>query len=163
MMRSAAGQFDLTIDGQPEHLAFVPPGKNFAVQVEERGVARVRMSGSRDDSGYPALRISLEHLRLDALEFPAKLEGPEKHGDDERLDLTIRYETSEARWWESSPEDTARGKNRVTLETLEDRTLTGSFSATLHPRKADLGEPKQVEGTFEVELRLTGVEPGTKN
>lgn len=158
--RSAEGTIDITIGDNVHHLDFLPPGKNAAIHVEETGVDRVTLSASEDRTGYPSLRISLENLRLDHVKLPATFGPAARHGGDDRVVLRIRYLLDESRWWETRPDDTKDGKNKVTLTSFDGDVLTGTLQTHLHPRRDDLGDPIDIEGEFEVQMRLNGVEPG---
>jgi hypothetical protein len=160
---SAAGTFDATIDGKPAHFMRLPRGQNRAVAVPDKGVARVSLAASEDDSGLPHLRLLLEGVRPDQVQYPLTISGKPKdtegkEGTKEGPSLTVRYQINDKRLYVIDPAKDANVE--VTLEAFEGSTLRGRFSGKLAPTAAGLGAPIPISGKFAVELGLQGVQPG---
>lgn len=155
--RSATGRLDLRVEGETRHFDFFPPGKNAAVHNEEAGVSRIMISAAEGDDGFPALDIVATGVRLDQLEFPATLERTADDADS----LMVRLHLDDTKTWHTTGKGAEANPAELTLEAFEGQTLRGRFEATLQPRNPGIDSTKEVSGTFEVELRLRGVEEGT--
>jgi hypothetical protein len=148
------GSMQADVAGKTEHFAFMPKGVNAAVWAEETKVATVRITGQATTESGPTIQIAFENLRLDQTELPATF----KTSDKGKAELSVRYEIDPVKWWEATP---GKGSAEVTLESFEGRRLVGTFKGTLDPMRPGFAEPLEVkDGSFEVELRLNGVDEG---
>jgi hypothetical protein len=160
---SAKGTFDATIDGKPAHFMRLPRGQNRAVAVPDEGVARVSLAASGDDSGLPHLRLLIDGVRPDQVQYPLTITGRPKDAGGtqsakEGPSLTIRYQINDKRLYVIDPAKDANVE--VTLEGFQGSTLRGRFTGKLAPTAAGLGAPIPISGKFAVELVLQGVQPG---
>jgi hypothetical protein len=154
---SAKGTLEAMIDGKPAHFMHLSPGQNRAVALPGEGVGRVSIAGSEEDSGLPHLRIIIEGVRPDQIEYPLTMTSkPEKPAKGPSL--SMRYEVNENRVYVIDP---AKGADmQVTLEGWEGTALRGRFEGKLAATAAGLGAPISVSGKFTTTLTLSGVEPG---
>lgn len=158
IVASAAGKFDVVVEGQAAHLMRLPPGQNRAVWVPETGLARVSLAASDPDTGMPHLRLLIEGVRPDQAQYPVKITGRTKDTKDAATpSLTVRYQVSDKRLYVIDPAKEANIE--LTLEGYEGSTLRGRFSGALAPTAAGLGAPIPISGEFAVELGLQGVKP----
>lgn len=153
------GSMEADLSGRRQHFVFFPRGENSAVHFPDTGVSRVKLRGALNDEGSPSLSFTLSGLKLDTLKFPATfLVGETKKGEPS---LVATYEMGRADQWTSEVESDA--PMRITLDSLTDRTLTGTFEGTLAPKPPAKNEPVRFErGTFSIELRLTNIPRGEK-
>jgi hypothetical protein len=171
MIVTTKGSVTAALNGHPKTFGTLPVGGNAAVWTPNTRVARVLLGGSEDDSGFPALRIVLEGVRLDTLALPATFTFGKQpsaksfvRSDDPEVPLAplrprIVFEIAARKIWESDPEGPEVGS--VTIESFDGKRIAGTFSAKLKPRSAAFGPPVDItNGKFDVELRLNGVAPG---
>jgi hypothetical protein len=165
------GSLRATLNGHAKEFATLPIGGNAAIWAPSTRVARVLVGGSETESGFPALRLVLEGVRLDTLALPAtfslgKPPGTKAHvrSTDPQVPIAeprprLVYEIEARKIWETDPEGPVVGT--ITLESFDGKRLTGSFSANVKPRSVAFGPPITIEnGRFEIDLRLNGVAPG---
>jgi hypothetical protein len=154
--RAAKGIMEMTIDGTPQRIEFLPFGRNSAVWAPDTKVARINLGGSESDKGLPALSMVLLGHKLDELELPRTFTSvPNARGASQEL-FRMTWQVGEKRLYRSVDGDTA---NKLTLEEYKDGRLKGSFEGTLVFGNAKAEKPLQVQGSFDVALRLNGVEP----
>ncbi len=153
------GSMEADLSGKRQHFVFFPRGQNAAVFYPDTGVAWVKLRGALTDEGSPSLSLTLDPLRLDTLEFPATfVAGETKKGEP---NLVATYEMGKADQWTSALD--SEQPMRITLESLTDRTLTGTFEGILAPKPPSQNKPVRFErGTFSVEVRLTNIARGEK-
>jgi hypothetical protein len=150
--RTASGSIEATIDGKPVTFSHLSYGRNALVDLPDRGVARVWLAGANERSGFPSLRISLEHVRLDGLALPVDLPGPA--GSSSPASIDIRWEPDNRRTWHNRPDAAESERARVRIESFDGTLVTGTFSATLQPKSKSFGPPVRIEhGRFSVTLR----------
>jgi len=165
------GSLRATLNGHATHFDSLPVGGNAAIWAPTTRVARVVVGGSEGDSGFPALRLVLEGVRLDTLTLPATFSLGKAPGTktfvrspDPEVPVAeprprLMYEIEARKIWETDPEGPVVGT--ITLESFDGKRLTGSFSANVKPRSVAFGPPITIEdGHFEIDLRLNGVAPG---
>ncbi len=153
------GSMEADLSGRRQHFVFFPRGNNAAVHDANTGVSWVRVQGALSDEGTPSLTFSLDPLKLDDVKLPATfVAGEAKKGEAK---LTVKYEMGKLDRWSSDGE--SEQPMRLTLESLEGRTLKGTFDGTLPAKAPNTSEPLELtRGTFSVELRLKGIAKGTK-
>jgi hypothetical protein len=157
--RAASGSIEAKLDGKPFTFTFLSYGRNALIDLPERGVARVTLAGAVEQSGFPSLRIALEHLRLDGLALPVELPGP--GGGTSPVQVDMRYEPDNRRTWHNRPDAPEAERARVRIESFDGTTVVGSFSATLQPKAKSFGPPIRVEdGRFSVTLRRHDAKAG---
>jgi len=154
MMDSAPGSFDVTFDGKLSHYQRIPTGQNRAIYLPKDGVQRVTIAAAETVEGWPHVRLVLEGLRPDEVEYPLTISSTDEKGPS----VTLRYQVGDKRIYQLNPEVGATAK--VTLEAFEGSTLRGSFEGKVAPTAANLGDPVAIEGRFSVELGLRNVKPG---
>lgn len=151
------GTMEADLSGRRQHFVFFPRGSNAAVHFPDKGTSWVKITGALSDEGSPSLAFSLDPLKLDATTLPATfIAGDNKPGAPA---LVVTYEMGQGQHWSS------QGKTdspmRLTLESLEDRTVRGTFEGTLPPLAPNTNDPVEItRGEFAIELRLTNVERG---
>ncbi len=155
---SAAGFFDVTIEGKLTHYTRMPRGQNRAVSLLDKGINRVTVAASETDAGLPHFRLTFERLRPDQATFPLTIPGTPSKDESAPAPASVRYQVGEKRIYTTNPDKDATVT--VTLTAYEGETLKGSFEGKLAPTMAGLGEAITVSGTFAVELGRRGVEPG---
>jgi hypothetical protein len=160
VMPSTQGTLDAIIDGKPAHFVRLAPGQNRAIVLPDGGVGRVRIEGSEEEkTGLPHLRVIVEGVRPDLLEYPITIGPRPKDGAAKGPWVSIRYEVNENRIYVIDPAKGAEAQ--VILEAWEGTTLRGRFEGKLVPTAAALGGPIPVSGTFAVALGLDeGIQPG---
>jgi len=171
MLVTTTGSMRATLNGHQETFATLPVGGNAAIWAPDTRVARVILGGSEDDSGFPALRLVLEGVRLDTLKLPATFSLGREPGTKTHVRSTdpevpiaeprprLMYEIEARKIWETDPEGPVVGS--ITLQSFDGKRLTGSFHAEVKPRSVAFGPPLKIEdGQFEIDLRLNGVAPG---
>lgn len=155
---AAKGTFDVTRDGKVAHFARLAPGQNRAIVLPNDQIGRVSLGASETDEGLPHMRIIIDGLRPDQVQYPITIDSKPEKDAKPGPSLTMRYELSELRVYVIDP---AKGADmQVTLEAFEGTTLRGRFEGKLAPTAAGLGEPIPLAGKFAVELGLQGVQPG---
>lgn len=167
-VRAAKGTMEMTVDGTPQRLEFLPFGRNSAVWSPDNKVARINLGGSESDKGLPALSMVLLGHKLDELDLPQTFtsspqgradpsarEAPAERGAEQKL-FRMTWQVGEKRLYRSRDSDAG---NKLILEEYKDGRLKGSFEGTLVFGNAKAEKPLQVRGSFDVALRLNGVEP----
>ncbi len=156
---AAPGSVDVKVSGKQQHFTFMPKGVNAAVFAEEKDVKWVRVTGQANSESGPTVRIHLDGLRLDRTELPATFKTSDEGKG--KVALTVRYEIDPVKWWEAKSGKPSENTAEVTLEAFEGTRLKGTFKGTLDPNNPALGKPVELaEGSFDVELRLNGVNEG---
>ncbi len=153
------GSMEADLSGKRQHFVFFPRGDNAAVHHPDTGVSWLKLRGALNDEGSPSLAFSLDPLKLDTLEFPATfIAGVPKKGEP---GLVVTYEMGQSDQWTSEVE--SEQPMRITIDSLQERTLSGTFEGTLAAKPPSKNEPVRVErGSFSVELRLTNIPRGPK-
>lgn len=153
------GTMEADLSGKRQHFVFFPRGDNAAVDFPDTGVSRVKLRGALNDEGSPSLAFTLDPLKLDASKLPATfIAGKTKKGEPA---LVATYEMGQTDQWSS--EFDSEDPMRITIDSLTDRTLSGTFEGTLAPRPPSKNEPIRFErGTFSIEVRLTNIARGEK-
>jgi hypothetical protein len=151
------GVMEADLSGKRQHFVFFPRGENAAVFYPDTKVAWVKLRGALSEDGSPSLSFTLDPLQLDATKLPATyIVGPAKAGAPT---LTVTYEMGQAQRWSSRVESDK--PMRLTLESLDGRTLRGTFEGTLAAQSPNTSAPIEISnGEFAVEVRLTNVERG---
>lgn len=150
--RSASGSMTAKIDGKAVTFPFLPYGTNALIDVPERGIARVWLSGALEASGFPTLRISLEHVRLETLALPIDLSAAASAKPP--AEIEIRYSTDDRRSWHSRSDAPEGERPHVRIESFDGTTVRGTFAATLQPKSKAFGGPMRIEdGRFALSLR----------
>ena len=165
-VRTAEGTIELTIDGTPQRIGFLPVGRNAAVSVPSTGVSRVTIGGAESLAGTPSFSITLSGVELDEIELPATFATPEaepaaKGKPKPKAKATIpriTWQVGDRRIYRSS-DDGSHGPTKVVLESYADGRVQGTFSGTLVMGDGKLDPPLSVVGKFDVSLRLNGVAP----
>ncbi len=150
------GSLDATVGGTQRHFTFMPKGVNAAVFAKEKDVKWVRVTGQANAESGPTIRIQLDGLRLDRAELPATF----KTADKGKVELTLRYEIDPVTWWEAKTGKEGESSAEVTLDAYEGARLRGTFKGTLEPNNPTREPIEVADGSFDVELRLNGVEEG---
>lgn len=151
---SQPGSMSAKLGNSVTTFRLLPPGSNAAILNEGRGIARVMIGGSPKDGGRPFLRIVLEPLRLDNLQFPATFEltDPPTKGAPE---VRVEYAFADDKVWLAQP------GTKVTLEGFDGKRLRGRFEGRLAARSSVMGPPIDItDGRFDIELRLNVTAPG---
>jgi hypothetical protein len=156
VVRAAEGTIELTIDGTPQRIGFLPFGRNAAVWVEKNGVSRVTIGGAETEAGTPALSITVTGVRLDQVKLPITIGGAQKADAKDSAAPRITWQVGEKRIYRSQGGADAP---EVVLESYAGGRLAGSFQGTLVMGEGKLDPPVKVRGTFDVSLRLNGVAP----
>lgn len=156
VVRAAQGTIELTIDGTPQRIGFLPYGRNAAVWVEKNGISRVTIGGAESETGTPALSITVTGVRLDQVKLPITIGGPQKGDPKDSNAPRITWQVGEKRIYRS--QDGADAP-KVVLESYAGGRVAGSFQGTLVMGEGKLDPPLKVRGTFDVSLRLNGVAP----
>lgn len=153
------GSMEADLSGKRQHFVFFPRGDNAAVHYPDTGVSWVKLRGALNEDGSPSLAFTLDPLKLDTLELPATfIAGTAKKG---KPGLVATYEMGSTDQWTSEVQ--SEQPMRITIDSLTDRTLTGTFEGTLAPKPPSKNEPVRFErGTFSVEVRLTNIARGKK-
>lgn len=153
------GTMEADLSGRRQHFVFFPRGDNAAVHYPETGVSWVKLQGALSEDGSPSLSFTLDPLKLDTLELPATfIAGAARKGEP---GLIVTYEMGRTDQWSSVLD--SEQPMRITLDSLTDRTLSGTFEGTLAPKPPGKNAPVKIErGTFSVELRLTNIARGKK-
>ncbi len=156
------GTMEADVSGKRQHFTFFSKGKNAAVHFEDRGVSWVRLEGALNDDGTPFLSFELEPLRLDTLEYPATFTvGPVDEGQPQ---LEVRYEIDARTAWVADPQAQDTPMPTLTLVSYEGGKLSGTFEGTLYPLTPEQGPPMKLDhGSFEIELRRTGIAANVKS
>ncbi|MCH9687954.1 MAG: hypothetical protein K0V04_41375 [Deltaproteobacteria bacterium] len=157
LVASAPGKFDLTIDGVLSHYERLPPGQNRSIALTDRDIARVTIAAAETETGTPHMRLTLENLRPDQLQYPVTLSGETKPDGDHPKTVSARYQVNDNRVYVNKPGDGPPFS--VTLLGYEDAKLSGTFEGTVEATKAGAGAPLSISGVFEVKLGLRNVAP----
>lgn len=159
-VRRAEGTIELTIDGTPQRIGFLPVGRNAAVSVASTGVSRVTIGGAESLAGTPSFSITLSGIKLDEIELPATFATPEAKAKPKAKATIprITWQVGDRRIYRSS-DDGSHGPTKVVLESYAGGRVQGTFSGTLVMGDGKLDPPLSVVGKFDVSLRLNGVAP----
>lgn len=151
---SQKGSMEADLSGRRQHFTFFPRGSNAAVHHPDTGASWVKIEGALTDEGTPSLLFQLEPLKLDPSALPATfIAGDSKEGEAK---LSVTYSMGPSERWSSKEQSEA--PIRLTLESLEGRTLSGTFEGTLNPVAPNLSDPVKIgKGTFAVDIRLRNV------
>lgn len=158
--RTAQGKIELTIDGTPQRIGFLPFGRNAAIWVEKTGVSRITIGGSESDERLPRFSIQVTGIKLDDVELPVTISaGASGKGKaPTRPTPRITWQVGEKRIYRSQ-DDAEDGAAQVVLTSYSGGRLTGSFQGKLVMGDGKLDPPLNVIGNFDVTLRLNGVAP----
>lgn len=151
---SQKGSMEADLSGRRQHFTFFPRGSNAAVHHRDTGVSWVKIEGALTDDGAPSVLFKLEPLKLDPNALPATfVAGDTKDGETK---LSVSYSMGPSERWSSKAQSDA--PVRLTLESLEGRTLSGTFEGTLNAVAPNRSDPIEIgNGTFAVEIRLRNV------
>ena len=152
---SQKGSMEADLSGRRQHFSFFPRGTNVAVQHADTGASWVEIEGALSDEGKPSLSFHLEALKLDRKTLPATfVAGDAKEGAPK---LSVTYAMGPSEMWSSK--EASDDPIRVTIESLEGRTLSGTFEGTLGPVSPNQSDPLQIaKGTFSVDIRLRKID-----
>lgn len=152
---SQKGSMEADLSGRRQHFSFFPRGSNAAVHHPDTGVSWVKLEGALTDEGTPSLLFELEPLKLDPKALPATFVAGDADEGDAKLTVTYSMGPSE-RW---SSKEQSEAPMRLTIESLEGRTLSGTFEGTLNPVAPNQSDPVKIgKGTFAVDIRLRNVD-----
>ena len=152
---SQKGSMEADLSGRRQHFSFFPRGSNAAVHHPDTGVSWVKLEGALTDEGTPSLLFELEPLKLDPKALPATFVAGDADEGDTKLTVTYSMGPSE-RW---SSKERSEAPMRLTIESLEGRTLSGTFEGTLNPVAPNQSDPVKIgKGTFAVDIRLRNVD-----
>jgi hypothetical protein len=156
--RTAPGKFDIRIDGDRKPLAHLPYVSNAATWVPRGQFGRLSLAAAETDRSEPILSIVLLGPRLDELKFPKTFEAEPAPGEMKGPSLRVTWRVHDKRIYKSFFEDDL-GDAKLTVTSFADGKVRGEIEATVKLANPDLGPPLKVDGTFEVDVRLAGIEP----
>jgi hypothetical protein len=151
---SQKGTMEADLSGRRQHFSFFPRGSNAAVHNADTGVSWMKLEGALTDEGKPSLLFQLEPYKLAPETLPATfVAGQAKEGEPA---LTVTYSMGPNEQWSSKVESDA--PMRLTIESLEGRTVSGTFEGTLNAMEPNQSDPVQVaKGTFAIDIRRRNV------
>lgn len=155
-MDASRGTFDATIAGKPTHLLRIPPAQNRAIAFPDKGLSRVSIAAAEGHEGWPHLRLILEGLMLDDVQYPITI--PSDAAAAKGVTATLRYQVNENRIYTSAALEEM--DLSVTLDSLVGNRLSGSFTGMVAPSAAGIGGPIPITAEFSIEMGLRGVKPG---